>query len=113
MASSTLDEYFASVPVESLERLNEIRRILLNEFVGGLEMISYGIPTIKHGKAVVHFAGYKSHIGFYPGSKVIADFDLRLKGYKRAKGSVQFPLNVPLPEKLISEMAKSVIGNLE
>ena len=68
--------------------------------------ISYNIPTLKMGKALVHFAGYKNHIGFYPTPSAIEAFKEQLAGYKMAKGSVQFPLSQPLPLDLISKMTR-------
>lgn len=102
--TSSFEAYFTSAPAQSHESLSHMRRITQEEIPDGLEVISHGIPTVKKKKNVVHYAGYASHIGFYPGSEVLAAFENRLAQYKRAKGSVQFPLGKPLPEALIREM---------
>ena len=71
-----------------------------------VETIKYGIPTFVQGENLVHFAGYKHHIGFYPTSSGIAAFDDKLSRYKRSKGAVQFPLDEPLPAKLIGQIVR-------
>jgi len=70
------------------------------------EAISYQIPTFKLSGNLVHFAAFKKHIGFYPGAAGIAAFQDELVGYKSAKGSVQFPLDKPLPLALVSKIVK-------
>ncbi len=93
--------------------LARLRAITLEEIEGGEEVISYGIPTVKRTTAVVYFAGYRSHIGFYPGAQVMADFEPKVQGLKRAKGSVQFPLDAPLPEELIREMIRARLKQMK
>jgi uncharacterized protein YdhG (YjbR/CyaY superfamily) len=68
--------------------------------------MAYGIPTFRLQGNLVHFAGYKKHIGFYPTPSGIKAFKEQLSGYETAKGSVKFPLTEPLPEKLIAEIVQ-------
>jgi uncharacterized protein YdhG (YjbR/CyaY superfamily) len=69
------------------------------------ETISYAIPTFDlNGKHVVHFAGFAHHVGFYPSPSGIEAFASELEGYKRGRGSIQFPLDEPLPVDLIRRM---------
>jgi uncharacterized protein YdhG (YjbR/CyaY superfamily) len=68
--------------------------------------MSYAIPTFYLNGNLVHFAGYQSHIGFYPGTSGIEAFREELKPYKSAKGSVQFPLDQPLPTDLIRRIVE-------
>ena len=70
------------------------------------ERISWSMPTYWNQHNIVHFAGFKKHIGFYPGSQAIEMFEERLKEYKTSKGAIQFPYNKPLPAELITEIAK-------
>ena len=71
------------------------------------ETISYGIPTFDlNGRHLVHFEAYARHLGFYPGADGIAAFEDELGPYKRAKGSVRFPLDRPLPTDLIRRMVE-------
>ena len=78
------------------------------------ETINYGLPTLKLHGNLVHYAGYKSHIGFYPTPSGIEAFKLELSMFKGAKGSVQFPLTKALPLDLINTIVKfRVRENLE
>jgi len=70
------------------------------------EKIGYGIPTFVLGENLVHFASFTHHIGFYPGPSGIAAFKEELAGYKGAKGSVQFPLEGPLPLDLVARITR-------
>ena len=76
---------------------------LLNDLNDIEEMISYRMPAFKYNGMLVYFAAYKNHIGFYPGASSIVAFKKELSVYKGAKGSVQFPLNKPLPLRLIGK----------
>jgi uncharacterized protein YdhG (YjbR/CyaY superfamily) len=68
------------------------------------EVIGYGMPGFKVNKVLVYFAGYAKHIGFYPGAAAIAAFKEDIASYKWAKGSVQFPLDEPMPLDLIARI---------
>lgn len=68
------------------------------------EKMAYGIPTFVYHGNLVHMSAYKKHIGFYPGADGIAAFESELQAYVHAKGSVQFPLNKPIPYELIQRM---------
>lgn len=105
-----IDEYLANFSGDTRQKLDTVRRIVKEVAPDATEKISYGIPTFSlNGKNLVHFAGYDSHIGFYPGSVPIKEFEKDLTGYKTSKGTVQFPLDKPLPEELITKITKSCI----
>ena len=70
------------------------------------EAIKYAMPTFVLNGNLVHFAGYKNHIGFYPAPSAGVAFKKELSKYKTGKGSVQFPIDQPMPLKLISDMVK-------
>lgn len=96
--ASSIDEYIAEFPPETQKALQEVRALIKASAPGATETISYAIPTFDlNGRHLVHFAGYKSHIGFYPGASGIEAFREEIKPYKSAKGSVQFPLDQPMP----------------
>ena len=84
--------------------LNKIRRTIAQAAPSAEEAISYGIPTFKLDGNLVHFAAYKSHIGFYPAPSGIEKFREELSGFVQAKGSVQFPLHLPIPYDLIKKI---------
>lgn len=102
-----IDEYIKSYPKEVQEKLSQIRKIVKNLAPSAVETISYGMPTFKiNGKNLVHFAGYKGHIGFYPTPSALNNFEKELSIYKTSKGTAQFKLDEKLPIKLIEEMVK-------
>ena len=77
------------------------------------ECISYGMPCFKQdNKPVVYFAGYKTHIGFYPTAKPIEHFKKQLKHYNHSKGAIQFPINQPLPKELIKAIIEFKLNTL-
>ena len=103
----TIDEYIAGYPAEVQTILEKIRKIICAVAPGAKETISYGIPTFKlNGKNLVHFAGYKYHVGFYPGSEAISVFEQELKDYATSKGTVQFQLDEPIPYDLVKRITE-------
>lgn len=101
----TVDEYISNFPQEIQVRLEKIRNIIKKFAPEALESIAYGIPAYKlNKKPLVYFGGFTKHIGFYATPTGHEKFKKELAVYKQGKGSVQFPLNDPLPEKLISKM---------
>jgi uncharacterized protein YdhG (YjbR/CyaY superfamily) len=104
--SSSIDTYMAAFPPETQAILQKIRTIIHEEAPGVEETIAYGIPTFRLKGNLVHFAGYKKHIGFYPTPSGIEAFQREINVYKHAKGSVQFPLDQPMPYDLIRRMVR-------
>lgn len=105
--TQTVDEYIAGFPEEIQEKLDAVRRVVREAAPDAEEKISYQMPTyVLHGN-LVHFAAFKNHIGFYPTPGGMDAFQDELARYKSAKGSVQFPLNEPLPLDLIRKMVKT------
>ena len=100
-----IDEYIAGFPAEIKEKLAVIRSLIFDIVPQVSERISWGMPSYYlNGKTLFHFAGFKKHIGFYPTAEGIMAFKEKLTDYKTAKGTVQFPLNKPLPLDLIREI---------
>ncbi len=104
--SKNIDEYFVRFPKEVQQLLKKMRLTIKKAAPKAMEKISYGIPTFTLNGNLVHFAGYKNHIGFYPTPSGITAFKKELSTYKGAKGSVQFPINEPLPLNLVSRIVK-------
>jgi uncharacterized protein YdhG (YjbR/CyaY superfamily) len=103
----TVDEYIAGFPKNIRDVLEELRRIIRESAPEAEETISYGIPTFDlNGKHLVHFAAYKSHVGFYPTSSGIKAFKKELSPFKTSKGTVQFPLDKPIPFDLVKKIVK-------
>lgn len=100
-----VEKYIAAFPPEVQKIMHEIRRIITDEAPDAVEGMAYGMPGYKtHGKPLVYFAGYKKHIGFYATPTGHSAFAEELAHYKQGKGSVQFPLDKPIPYDLISRM---------
>jgi uncharacterized protein YdhG (YjbR/CyaY superfamily) len=101
----TLDEYIGTCSKDVQAILEKIRQIVREEAPDAVESINYGIPTFKlNGKNLVHFAAFAKHIGFYPTPSAIVAFEEDLTEYKFAKGSIQFPLDKPMPFDLVKKM---------
>ena len=113
-SSPKIDAYIAAFPEDVQEILKKIRSTIQNAAPDAEETINYGIPTFTLKGNLVHFAGFKKHIGFYPTPTGIEKFKKELSVYEGAKGSVQFPLDKPIPYGLISKIVKfRVKENLE
>lgn len=103
----SIDDYIKIFPKDIQLVLNKIRSTIIRTAPEAIEGISYQMPTFKlHGKNLVHFAAWKNHIGFYPTPSGTAKFKKDLSKYKYAKGSVQFPLDQPIPYDLIQKIVK-------
>jgi uncharacterized protein YdhG (YjbR/CyaY superfamily) len=110
----TIDEYIAGFPEDVRFILEKIRLIIREAAPESFETMNYGIPTFVYGGNLVHFAAYKKHIGFYPAPSGIEKFKEELAAYEWAKGSVQFPLEKPIPYDLIRKIVEfRVSENLE
>ena len=104
---TTMDAYIVSFPKEVQGILQKIRETIRKAAPGAAEAISYQIPTFKlNGRNLVHFAAWKEHIGFYATPSGNAAFKKELARYKMAKGSIQFPLDEPIPYDLVAKIAK-------
>jgi uncharacterized protein YdhG (YjbR/CyaY superfamily) len=104
---NNVDEYIAAFPSPVRDLLNEVRSAIMKAAPEAVESISYGMPAYKlNKKPLVYFAGYKNHIGFYATPTGHSEFAKELSSYKQGKGSVQFPVNKPLPLDLITRITK-------
>lgn len=102
----SFEDYLERFPKHVQQRLQKMRLTVKKAAPQAKEKISYGIPAFSLHGMLVWFAAFKNHIGFYPRTSAIAAFKKELSAYKGAKGSVQFPLDKPLPFPLISRMVK-------
>lgn len=102
---TSIDEHINSFPEKERSMLIHIREIVHSIAPDAVETISYGIPTFKlNGKNLLHFAGYKNHIGFYPSPNGMEAFKNELEPYASGKGTAQFPWDKPLPVGLIKKI---------
>jgi uncharacterized protein YdhG (YjbR/CyaY superfamily) len=100
------DDYAHRFPKEVQQLLQKMRLTIKKAAPRAKETISYGIPAFTLNGMLVWFAAFQNHIGFYPRTSAIAAFKKELSAYKRAKGSVQFPFDEPLPLALVSRIVK-------
>lgn len=103
---STIDAYIQDFPPEVQRRLKQMRQIIREVVPEATEAISYGLPTFKLNGNLVHFGGFKSHIGFYPAPIGIEAFQKELAPYQSGKGTIQFPIDKPLPAALIKKVVE-------
>lgn len=103
---ANVDEYIAGFPAATQVLLKSLRAVFTKAAPRAEESISYGLAAYKLHGPLVYFGGFKAHIGFYPTGTSLAQFNDELAPYKRSKGTVQFPLDQPLPLKLIEKIVK-------
>ena len=112
--AASIDEYIDGFPKEVQDILGKLRATIRKAAPEAKETINYAIPTFTLEGNLVHFAAFKKHIGFYPAPSGIETFKKELSVYEGAKGSVQFPLDKPLPLSLVAKIVKfRVKENLE
>jgi len=102
----SIDEYISQFSPEVQEILKKIQQVIKEAAPEAKEKINYQMPTFYLHGNLVYFAAHKKHIGFYPTPSAIEAFKVQLSEYKGAKGSVQFPLDKPIPYELIREIVK-------
>lgn len=101
----TISEYIQAAPKESREKLREMAECIRTAAPGAEEGLKWGMPAFSYRRILVTFAAFKHHIGFYPTPSAVKAFAAKLSRYKTAKGSIQFPLEKPLPLPLIRKIA--------
>ncbi len=101
-----IDKYIAVQTPEVQILLGQMRQTIKKAAPEAEEIISYNMPAFKYYGMLVYFAAYKNHIGFYATPTGHSEFAAELSVYKQGKGSVQFPLNQPLPLDLISRIVQ-------
>jgi len=104
---STIDEYIASFPPDVQQKLQEMRAVIHRAAPDAEEAIRYGIPTFRrYGSNLVHFAAFKDHLSFFPTSSGVGKFRDELSSFKLSKGTIQFPLNGPVPYDLVERIVR-------
>ena len=114
-APTSIDEYIADFQEDIQSLLIQVRSAIKQAAPDAEESIGYGMPAYKtHGRPLVYFAAFKNHIGFYATPTGHEEFAKELSKYKQGKGSVQFPIDQPMPLKLIAQIVEfRVIENQE
>ncbi|MDO8942165.1 MAG: DUF1801 domain-containing protein [Desulfobacterales bacterium] len=114
-APKDIDEYLAGVPEPARSTLNKIRAMVRSAAPPeATEAISYGMPAFKYKGALVAFAAFKNHCSLFPMSgSVLAEFQEELKDYRTSRGTLQFPLDKPLPAALVKKLVKARVEQNE
>jgi uncharacterized protein YdhG (YjbR/CyaY superfamily) len=102
----SIDAYIATFPDEIQTILQKLRQTIQDAAPDAAEAISYQMPTFKLHGNLVHFAAFKKHIGLYPTPSGVDAFEQELAPYKKAKGSIQFPLDQPIPYELVTKIVE-------
>jgi uncharacterized protein YdhG (YjbR/CyaY superfamily) len=104
--AGTIDDYIRNYPSDVQQILHQMRLTVRKAAPKAEETISYSMPAFKQSGIIVWFAAFKNHIGFYPRASGIAHFKKELSRFKGAKGSVQFPIDKPLPLDLVARIVR-------
>jgi uncharacterized protein YdhG (YjbR/CyaY superfamily) len=102
----SVTKYIAMAPKESREKLREMRAAISAVVPDAEEGLKWGMPAFSYYRILVMYAAFKHHIGFYPTPSAMAAFEKNLAKFVTAKGSIQFPLDKPLPLALIRKITK-------
>lgn len=109
-----IDKYISKFPEETKQILIKLRQLIFSIAPEAEEVFAYGIPTFRvRGEYLVHYAGYTHHIGLYPTGAGLIPFQEEIAGFKHAKGSVQFPLNQPIPYELIEKIVRHRLDSIK
>jgi uncharacterized protein YdhG (YjbR/CyaY superfamily) len=107
---ATIDDYIAACPKNVQPILKKLRATIKAAAPKAEEKISYRMPAFFQNGVLVYFAAFKNHIGFFPTASGIQSFKKEISSYKNSKGTVQFPLDQPLPFNLIRKIVKFKIS---
>ena len=100
----SVTEYINAAPKEARKKLREMRACIRTSAPGAKESLKWGMPAFSYGRILVTFAAFQHHIGFYPTPSAVSAFAKDLSKFATAKGSIQFPLEKPLPLPLIRKI---------
>ena len=114
-APKDVDEYLAAVPEPAHSTLQKVRKMIRAAAPAeATEAISYGMPAFRYKGALVGYAAFSKHCSFFPMSAaLVAEFADELKGYQTSKGTIQFPMDKPLPAALVKKMVKARVAQNE
>jgi uncharacterized protein YdhG (YjbR/CyaY superfamily) len=113
-APKTVDEYVSRIPEPARNHFDKLRATIRSAVPrDATETISYLIPAIRHGRILVWFAAFSSHCSLFPTAAVIDEFKNDLKGFTTSKGTIQFPIDKPLPTALIKRIVNARVARNE
>jgi uncharacterized protein YdhG (YjbR/CyaY superfamily) len=110
---TTVDQYLASTPEPTRSTLNKVRATIRSVLPkDAVEVISYRIPAFRRGRIIVWYAAFSDHCSLFPTASVIARFKEELKDYKISRGTIQFPVDRPLPASLLKRIVKARLADI-
>jgi uncharacterized protein YdhG (YjbR/CyaY superfamily) len=113
-AAKSVEEYLRGVPEPARGTLKKVRAAIRAAVPKGTtEVISYGIPAFRHKGVLVWYAAFAKHCSFFPTAAVMERFKKELKGFTTSKGTIQFPVDKPLPVALVKKMVKARAAEVE
>jgi uncharacterized protein YdhG (YjbR/CyaY superfamily) len=107
---ATVDEYIRSFPAPTRKILKQLRAVMRKAAPHASEKISYGIPTLYQDGNLVHYAAYPGHIGLYGAPRSPRALDLKAKKYRTGKGTLQFPIDQPIPLELVRQIVEARVN---
>ena|SRR5689334_4692148 len=112
-ASLTVESYFARVPEPARAMLSALQQAIRSAAPRGTtEIISYRMPAFKHHRVLVWYAAFRDHCSLFPGGSVLQGFKDETSRFKTSKGTIQFPLDEPLPVRLIKKIVKARVAEV-
>ena len=102
----SIDEYISGFPENIQNILQNLRRVIHQAAPDAQETISYGMPAFRLDGILVYFAAFKDHIGFFPTASGVRVFAKELAPYDVSKGTIRFPIDKPIPDKLVAKIVK-------
>lgn len=106
MTGNEIDRYIEAAPKRAQAKLVELRRIIRAAAPDATETMSYRMPAYKLGRILVYFAAFEDHVSLFPTPSGVAAFEERLGRYEHSKGTIQFPLDQPLPAALVRRIVR-------
>jgi uncharacterized protein YdhG (YjbR/CyaY superfamily) len=107
---ASVDDYIASLPADTAEVLEEVRRVILLAAPGAVETVGYGMPQVSlDGRGLIHFAAWKEHVALYGGFVVDPELEGDLAPYRAAMGTLRFSLSQPIPLPLIERLVAALV----
>ena len=104
-APKTIEEYIERQPEQAQPFLRRVNNTIKSAIPDAVEKISWSMPTYWKKHNIIQFAGFRNHVGLYPGPEAVREFSERLKDYKTSKGTIQLPYSGTVPAELISDIA--------
>jgi uncharacterized protein YdhG (YjbR/CyaY superfamily) len=112
--ATTVDEYFARLPEPARGKLTELRAAIRSVVPReATEVISYSMPAFRDGGVLVWYAAFRNHVSLFPGGSVLGTVKDDVSGFVTRKGTIQFPLDKPLPIALIKRIVKARVGDVK